>query len=113
MIYCLLGVLAILITIFSARIQGYLGAILLGISTLGMDFIWQWLRAKLMQHKKTSILILGIFGGMLVRIFSVLAFLQIGKTWLDPKHFYWLVIIVLTIPIWSIVSAHRLKNERN
>jgi hypothetical protein len=111
----ILMVVTSLITIFAGNIHGYAGAIVLGMSGVMFDLLWQWLRFKIVTRGKTSHLIGGMIGGLVIRIASVFLFIEIGMLWLGKSSNYFMTfaLILLTIPLWSLILAYKFKLERN
>lgn len=46
-----------------------------------------------------------IFGGLLFRIFSICFFAKIGLYWLKPEVFKFYIIFLITLPVWTIITA--------
>jgi hypothetical protein len=97
------------------NIHGYAGAIVLGLVAVTLDIFWQWMRFKIVRKNKTSYLVGGILGGLIVRLASVFLFINIGLRWLGEGSNYFMIFaaFLLTIPLWAIIAAHKFKLERN
>jgi hypothetical protein len=117
MIFYILAMIISLGIIFIAQIHGYIGAVVLGANAVGFDFVWQWVRAKLVAKNTSGSLILGILGGLIARIGSIVLFLFVSRWWLsEPKvstYFYTFAAILLAIPLWNLVASYKLQMERN
>jgi predicted tellurium resistance membrane protein TerC len=100
--------------LFFAPVRGLGGAIILGIDAVGVDLLWQWLRIRLLKNTRTSWLLLGIFGGMVIRAISIFLFLKLAAYWLGFQTFNFLIfaIFLLTIPIWSLIGSGKFKTEK-
>lgn len=102
-----------LLTMFIGNFQGNIGAVILGFNTVGFDYLWQWLRMKLMTQQKTSYLLWAILGGLAARIISIYLFIRLSLWWLGNgkanQSFYIYAILLMTIPIWNIIAAFKLK----
>lgn len=101
--------------LFFGNIHGYIGAVILGLDAVLLDIFWQWLRLKIVNKNKTSYLIGGILGGLIVRLVCVFLFIQIGLRWLGEGSNYFMIFaaFLLSIPLWAIIAAHKFKMERN
>ena len=97
------------------QIHGYAGAVILGVNTILLDLLWQWLRVKILRKNKTSYLVGGVLGGLVVRVISVFSLIQLALWWLGKMSSYFLVfgITLLTIPLWSLLAARKFKLEKN
>lgn len=115
----LAGFLILIITsltvLFAGNIHGYPGAVILGLDTVFCVLFWQWLRFKIVRQNKTSYLVGGVLGGLVVRVASVFGFIQIALWWLGKTSGYFMVFaaLLLTIPLWSIIAVYKFKLERN
>jgi predicted tellurium resistance membrane protein TerC len=101
--------LAALAVVFLGQLHGYAGSIILGIVAVYFDFFWQWLRLKLVRSQQTKVIVLGVFGGLILRIAGVFLFVWIGRAWFENPFFYVFVGFFFTIPIWSIISYLKIK----
>lgn len=110
MILVMLGVILVsLAVILLGQIHGYPGAIILGIAAVYFDFFWQWLRIKLVRSQQTKAVVIGVFGGLILRIVGAFLFIKLGRAWLENPYFYVFVGFFFTIPIWSIITYLKLK----
>jgi hypothetical protein len=110
MMFIIMGImLAALAVVLLGRLHGYAGAIMLGIIAVYFDFFWQWLRMKVIRSQQTKIIVLGVLGGLILRIAGVYLFIMIGRTWFENPYFYVFVGFFFTIPIWSIISYLKMK----
>lgn len=92
---------------FVFNLRGLTGAIMLGLTVLLIDHYCSWLRI-LMFGNGISIKATAIIGGFLFRIINVALFILVGTQWLTPNSqhvFYW---ILITIPVWNLLSAYPL-----
>ena len=115
MIILLLGIIITIGITILTRIHGYIGAILLGLSTVGLDFFWQWLRLKFVQPGHTGRLFLGVFGGLAIRVVSIFLLLKLAEWWLGGiknNDFIIYAICLLLIPFVSILIRFIFKQER-
>ena len=101
--------LAALAVVLLGQIHGYAGAIMLGVIAVYFDFFWQWLRMKLLRSQQTKLIVLGVFGGLVLRIASVFLFVWLGRAWFANPYFNVFIGFFFTIPIWSIISYLKLK----
>jgi hypothetical protein len=95
---------------FGLNLQGLTGAIMLGLTVLIIDHYCSWLRILIFGNK-LNIKVTTIIGGFFFRIINVALFILIGTQWLIPNSrrvFYW---IVITIPVWNLLSAYRLAER--
>lgn len=101
--------------LFLANFQGYIAAAVLGVDAIVLDLYWQWLRFTLIRLGKTSYMIWGVLGGFVLRIACLLMFLKISSLFFKAfsAYFYLFVILLLTIPLWSLVAAYKFKQESN
>lgn len=77
----------------------------LGLTAIGVDFYWFWLRTFLVRKAGTGFVPLMITGGFLIRILSLVAFIKLADYWLSPDAFRNFALMVLTIPIWNLLEA--------
>ena len=103
-----------LLVMFAGKFHGYAGAVILGLNTIFWDLFWQWLRFQFVAKNKTSYLAAGILGGLAVRVVSVFCFIELGVWWLGRNSAYFtaFAIFLLTIPLWSFLTAYRFKLEK-
>ncbi len=108
--FIITGVMVVaLAVVLLGQLHGYAGAIMLGIIAVYFDFFWQWLRMKVVRSQQTKIIVLGVFGGLVLRIAGVFLFVWLGRAWLKNPYFYVFVGFFFTIPIWSIISYLKIK----
>lgn len=101
----------VLSLVFSLKEQGFLGALILGLSVITVDFCCLWIRIRLLQKSRTSLKMFAIIGVLTLRLLNVLIFVVVGTWWLNPvaqQLFYWFVI---TIPIWNLLGAIQLADQ--
>jgi hypothetical protein len=113
-ILLIVALISSIIALFLGSLHNYVGAVILGADAILLDLFWQWLRFKIVAKGKTSHLISGIFGGLVVRVASVFCFIELGIWWLGKNSNYFLTFAacLLTIPLWSLVAAYQFKMER-
>lgn len=95
---------------FGLNLRGLTGAIMLGLTVLIIDHYCSWLRILIFGNR-LNIKVTTIIGGFFFRIINVALFILIGTQWLIPNSrrvFYW---IVITIPVWNLLSAYRLAER--
>ena len=116
MIWLLLSAIVSFIIMIAAKIHGFAGAVILGLDFVGTDIFLQWLRVRILKKAKFGQLVWGIFGGLLVRIISIIAFLKFGSVWLgglQSVHFFVFVLFLITLPIWSLIGVRKFKLEKD
>lgn len=110
MMLIIMGIMvAALAVVLLGQLHGYAGAIMLGVIAVYFDFFWQWLRLRLVRSQQTKVIVLGVFGGLILRIAGVFLFVWLGRAWFADSYFYVFVGFFFTIPIWSIISYLKIK----
>lgn len=101
--------------LFLAHLEGYIAAAILGVDAVVIDLYWQWLRFTLTRSGKTSHILWGMLGGFVLRIGCLLIFLKLSSLFFKAftPYFYLFVILLLTIPLWSLIIAYKFKQESN
>jgi hypothetical protein len=110
MSYLLLG--AVIISgglVFFAAWHGLVGAIVLGLDILIVDFSWQWVRLRHLKSAKSLSSDWQIFFGFLIRVGNVWLGLKIGQAWLKPQYFLTCAAIALMLPLTNILGAYLLS----
>lgn len=116
MILLLLPLIVIALGIvYFTQTHGYIGAVVLGLSTVGIDLFWQWLRFKVVHQGKPGRVIIGIIGGLIMRLLSIFLFMEFGNWWLGlkTKYFIAFAICLLLIPLVNIVVTMIFKQEKS
>jgi hypothetical protein len=106
MIYLLIIVVLSMGLVFFMPWHGLIGAILLGLDLLILDFFWQCLRfakAKRLGGKWRASL------GFFIRLGNVILWLKIGQAWLAPHYFMICAAITLALPVTNICGAYLLS----
>lgn len=114
MIFLVLLIIGSFAVLMLTPVQGLGGALILGVDAVGVDLFWQWLRIRLLKKAGTKWLVIGIFGGMVMRAVSVVLFLRFATSWLGMQslNFFIFVVFLLTIPIWSLIGTYKFKLEK-
>lgn len=101
--------------VYLTHSHGYIGAVILGLSTVGIDLFWQWLRFKIVHQGKPGRIIIGILGGFIMRLISIFLFMEAANWWLGLKTQYFIafVICLLLIPLVNIIAAMIFKREKS
>jgi hypothetical protein len=86
-----------LLLYFAVGIRGLAGAIILGVSAVSADLLWQWLRITCDKRLGPKFLMIIILTGFLVRIASLICFLKIAEAGLTTHEVYLTAIILLCI----------------
>lgn len=103
--------LVILGIVFGFGLQKSTGAVLLGITVLIADNFFLWLRVRFFRSIGTRLSSVLVIGGFYFRIINVLIFLSVGAWWLASgvqPLFHW---IILTIPLWNLLSAIKITGQ--
>jgi hypothetical protein len=95
--------------VFFMSWHGIVGALLLGLDILGLDFYWQWVRwlsiKKINRPGGSWRFVYGFF----IRAGNVLLWLKIGQAWLTPRAFIICGAIALALPVTNICGAYLLS----
>lgn len=97
--------------VFGLGLQESIGAILLGITGLIVDNFLLWLRVEFLRRVGTSIRPVLVIGGFYLRVINVAIFLLVGAWWLVSgvqPLFHW---IIITIPLWNLLSAAKISGQ--
>jgi hypothetical protein len=86
-----------LLLFFTISIRGIIGAIILGVSAVSADLLWQWLRLTLDRKLGPKYLMGIVLAGFLLRLVSLIAFLKIAETALKTNEFYLMAAILISI----------------
>jgi len=73
--------------------------------TVGFDFYWQWFRWRRIQSAKPMMVWMGVSGGFVIRVLSIVTAVWLARLWLHPKVFRIYVMTLLALPIWNIIAA--------
>jgi LytS/YehU family sensor histidine kinase len=98
MIFLFVGIPVLgLLFFFAAGIRGIMGAIILGVSTVSADLLWQWLRLTLDRKLGPKYLLGIVLVGFVMRLVSMIGFLKIAETALKTDEFYLAAAFLLCI----------------
>jgi len=106
-------VMAIIIPfmLFLLKLRGMAGALILGITVLIVDYVCLRLRINLLRSSRTGLKSAAIIGGFLARLINIVGFMLIGGWWLVPTAHWLFCWILITIPLWNLLSAIRLADR--
>jgi hypothetical protein len=100
-----------LLFFFTAGSRGVMGAIILGISAVSADLLWQWLRFILDQKLGPKFLLTLIFTGFIIRLACLIIFLKIAEASLTGTDFYlmasMLLLILLSQKLLAFIVSRR------
>ncbi len=97
--------------VLGGKLQGSLGALLLGIVAVATDSLWQILRMQLIKKPKLNKLVLSIVGGMLVRVCLIFAYLKFAFYWFAANEAYLFALTLLMIPLLNLATSFVVKKE--
>jgi Na+/proline symporter len=106
-------IIILFLSLFIGNFHGICGAVILGLNAVVLDFLWQWLRVLIIKRAKGNAIFMGILGGMLLRLTSILLFLKFASWWLGNQtfDFYIFVAFLILIPLVNLIEAKKLKLE--
>jgi hypothetical protein len=86
-----------LLLFFTTGIRGMAGAIILGVSVVSADLLWQWLRLTLDRKFGSKYLPGIVLAGFVMRLASMIGFLKIAESALKTDEFYLAAAFLLCI----------------
>jgi hypothetical protein len=100
-----------LLLFFGAGIRGLSGAVILGISAVSADLLWQLLRLTFDRKLGPKYLLGIVLAGFIMRLASMIGFLKIAETTLKTDEFYlaaaFLLCILFSQKILALVVSQK------
>ncbi len=99
--------------LFLGSIHGIVGAVIIGLNMVAVDYGLQCLRIKFLKKVAPGRALLLILAGLVLRTLCIILFLKLGVWWLGSEsvNFYVVLMFLIFIPIIGLVEAHKFKME--
>lgn len=92
-------------TVFGLKLHGLAGALILGVTVVIIDYTCIRWRFHFFQKCGTSLKLAVVIGGLSLRLINLVFFLRLGSWWLVPTIQHFLHWIMITIPLWNLLTA--------